>query len=1699
MANNPSLILTEEQCVVKICNLLELDLTKDTRQLALTAIKDGRQALRNYERDLSPRVFRNEINVDLCEVLQCLKCYAEQQWFQDMPEWFQQYLREKKTTLPKIYDQILTRTADYGSRFRKDNPVLSLAIQFLFEFDQETILNTSIFDQIWVTLLTNGRQGIAEYADDLTSKTIEEQSKNPESLLFLALQEYYSEPIKCLFEHPDVNIHRVATIELARTCIVDQGWWKGLHDQRVQDEISKNKFTKLIEKLIDYLRQNNLPLPMNGLSELDDSSPSLSSVSSSFTSMSLSNLNHTDTVSTETSIEEEKKKSEHQQILQCMCKDEVLQLSHLVQAGELIYVGKTLNTVLDEIIAEYASQRNFPAFIRSCFIPIMYLLKRHQNLNAFIECLFQKYIELESTLKSVNINLRILMDILLLNSDFSLSRKLMLLLSRRNPVPFLQPSLTDSSSYRFVSDIIHVWEYSIPVILSFGIGPCYGKSSILNSIFLSSFEQSSSNIYFQNTIDIDFGYNCLPPRSINIADAHGSMTKDLFKKIHELFDGFLIHVQYEYLWKHLDIVLDQMKTISQQEKYRLLLIRDIPKNGDNDAMLEQLNKMIQQRNCSLIVTRTVPTDLASKSNSIQTYFLPNTSNESDQMTRNYIRLLRNQILDQVTNSRIRDMDIINNELKHLMDADYKQHLRAMNQIVKPLTEKLINIASNPTRVEQYFPEYLQFVRLCELKLQSARFNFYGTESDTVVHEVRRCIFELEAVFKVVSNSYSVIFQLFLDVLKASDMITCLELLATQLKEERQCLVSTSDMAMKLPIEKSLSLEVLWRNAIVCSHRHRPEIQTFLQEQYFNYIQAGFPFEIVDGDNFYYQHAFLEQVFRPMRGQKILVISIIGPQNSGKSTLLNYMFGTLFDVRDGRCTRGIYGSFVKSNRPDYDSILLIDTEGLLGIEREDKEYDRRIVLFCLAVSHIVMVNMIGEVTVTVQDMLKLCADSLDKMGVTRIPQPIVHFILNQKADLNIENNRAAVQKIINDLKRERLDKSIDIREETFHTLPSAFKREGQTIMSDSKSISVVNTAPDFIECVQALSGRILHPTDPSLTRTSETCDPLQWLSSSITVFDTLQKFPDLTYYQDLHARRIDDKVREHIKKKILEMSSTDYADQLMVETVNRNENEIKDIFLARRNHIEDTARQDMEELFKSLQVPQELRHRNQQFLQVQIIALFNALHISITAAHEKETVKLLVQHGQGDLQKLIERSVHGGQPQSADAAIRDFDDMYLEQAKIIQERYEPKERLRHAMKHIFSIYNIYEKECMFQYEKVIDHLEMLVTMNESQLPVNEYITSLTVYFSKLGYRECSVAKRDLNSTGTIIYSLNIINNLHYLNKKLLAETYQTFMDTYDPQIDIKKSKDKNVFVRLYEATKPRFRDKQLTTDDLNLIRSTDQFQMRVRQAIQEEKPPSLNGSQLQEKNMYLQISRLFDEVIKRVMETMQGGEANEVRQIRTELIQKIVGLINSLIIEIQNELSPFCLALSLLLKSTLHTCAIVLLTKYYYDEQMTHCSKTLAELEKKKDDLKRYFLSIVAPDSSIDKNYAIGFAQQLAEYSMEAYIGDANRIINIELKKYDHLNRKWVQDRCDALLLIKNDVSWYHDYIFNPNKIVKDFVDDLWKSIEVRINQNLVTSKSMHIGLLEEYFSCIQGQSIDIFHLIDFCFHVRTVGNCSKLR
>ena len=72
---------------------------------------------------------------------------------------------------------------------------------------------------------------------------------------------------------------------------------------------------------------------------------------------------------------------------------------------------------------------------------------------------------------------------------------------------------------------------------------------------------------------------------------------------------------------------------------------------------------------------------------------------------------------------------------------------------------------------------------------------------------------------------------------------------------------------------------------------------------------GYPLELMDGDAAHvplqWVTAVLKEVVKILGDPRVFVLSVLGLQSTGKSTMLNTTFGVQFNVSAGRCTRGAY--------------------------------------------------------------------------------------------------------------------------------------------------------------------------------------------------------------------------------------------------------------------------------------------------------------------------------------------------------------------------------------------------------------------------------------------------------------------------------------------------------------------------------------------------------------------------------------------------------------------------------------------------------------------------------------------------------------------------------------------------------------------------------------------------------------------------
>ncbi|XP_049900196.1 up-regulator of cell proliferation-like isoform X2 [Epinephelus moara] len=184
---------------------------------------------------------------------------------------------------------------------------------------------------------------------------------------------------------------------------------------------------------------------------------------------------------------------------------------------------------------------------------------------------------------------------------------------------------------------------------------------------------------------------------------------------------------------------------------------------------------------------------------------------------------------------------------------------------------------------------------------------------------------------------------------------------------------------------------------------------------------GFPLELVDGDAANIPMKWITEVLTELHhilhpSSKLKVITIIGAENSGKSTLLNTMFGLRFAVSKGTCTRGAFIQLISVNKAvrkelGCDCIMIIDTEGLKPHQmiQDDHSHERNKEVASLAVAlsdtTIVIVSRDNSEEKDILEMVLHAFTRLKNVG----KKPLCHFVhTNMSAKPAVEKKKRGTE-------------------------------------------------------------------------------------------------------------------------------------------------------------------------------------------------------------------------------------------------------------------------------------------------------------------------------------------------------------------------------------------------------------------------------------------------------------------------------------------------------------------------------------------------------------------------------------------------------------------------------------------------------------------------------------------------------------------
>ena len=174
------------------------------------------------------------------------------------------------------------------------------------------------------------------------------------------------------------------------------------------------------------------------------------------------------------------------------------------------------------------------------------------------------------------------------------------------------------------------------------------------------------------------------------------------------------------------------------------------------------------------------------------------------------------------------------------------------------------------------------------------------------------------------------------------------------------------------------------------------------------MAEGDALELMDGDASHVPVSWVLAVIEKLKivcekdskrkhGGNMFVISILGIQSTGKSTLLNTMFGLRFNVSAGRCTTGVYiqllpldSSLRKTTDCDY--MLIVDSEGLRApqLPLRGLKHDNELITFVIGIADAIIISLYGNIPGHLEDILQTTLLSFIRMReVDRRSLLIVH--------------------------------------------------------------------------------------------------------------------------------------------------------------------------------------------------------------------------------------------------------------------------------------------------------------------------------------------------------------------------------------------------------------------------------------------------------------------------------------------------------------------------------------------------------------------------------------------------------------------------------------------------------------------------------------------------------------------------------------
>ncbi|CAD8174714.1 unnamed protein product [Paramecium octaurelia] len=696
-------------------------------------------------------------------------------------------------------------------------------------------------------------------------------------------------------------------------------------------------------------------------------------------------------------------------------------------------------------IKEAKDSNNFKKLIPFFFN----IIKRGESSKTFLSIINQQIkSQKELQQKFSYFNQKAMFQIFYNNANNELKVMLLKLISKQYPIPLLYRTFYNAEAVElekltFNINTFYVFQDNIPIInLSLDEKQKrIGKTKLINKIFFqqNKFEIQDSNQLNNQTIDIMYDFEFRGSRNLSVADAHNFIPFEILDDILPMFKLWIIQLDTE---KEIEMTvqnLQKLQSFQIQEKIVCFLIRNSIQDldGNQKQLLQSLNiqfKQIMDLSDKDLNKQMKDDEIEQVSKFLYDIINQNRKNftiNQDQYF-NLICQMKQQDLEQIKEMKLAQelFQEIETELDHQMKHEqgfYNQKafpLRSIDWQIKQEKDAYVRIEQSKDQnkyaklqqVNQNINHLQSQIRLqqqtnliskfCSLLKSPNNYILYLHFVDKIRKFNEKNTFELQAKNQNLNEEIQQL-KKDRDVMKSKDMksdqIEQTDKKQNEINQKVLELKKNSDIISK----RSIGIELFWRE-IIAQIEQCPDSQIDIDPAKIvkKMISKGEPYEFLDGDLLRIDQAFLMKLisyFKEQGQEKILVLSVLGPKSSGKSTILNKIFGCNFWTSVGRCTKGIYFQLLKIHNKalfnnQFDSIIILDTEGLQSPNQDDQEFDKKIALFILSISDIILVNVKGDITREFRSLLEMCIFILGQMKSFTSSKQIT-WCFNQNNDAN----------------------------------------------------------------------------------------------------------------------------------------------------------------------------------------------------------------------------------------------------------------------------------------------------------------------------------------------------------------------------------------------------------------------------------------------------------------------------------------------------------------------------------------------------------------------------------------------------------------------------------------------------------------------------------------------------------------------------